>query len=122
MSAEPSFRLVWQRVGTAAVEFPLTGDVHQVGRDAEVSDLVVDEPLVSRRHARLERREGRWYVVDLASTNATRVNGGVVTEWPLNPGDELRFARARCLFLGPEGMPAEPEQRAEPQVDTAPEA
>lgn len=109
MSTEAPFRLVWQRVGAAAVEFALTAEAHQVGRDAEVSDIVVDEPLVSRRHARLEHREGRWYVIDLASTNATRVNGGVVAEWPLTPGDELRFARARCVFLGPEGqVEAEP--------------
>lgn len=119
MSVAGVFRLVWQPVGVPAVEFALTAEVHQVGRDVEVSDIVVDEPLVSRRHARLERREGRWYVVDLASTNATRVNGGVVSEWPLTPGDELRFARARCLFLGPET--AEPAPADPAPVTPAPE-
>jgi pSer/pThr/pTyr-binding forkhead associated (FHA) protein len=38
--------------------------------------------------------------VDLGSTNRTRVNGDVVMrERVLQHGDELRFARARCVFL-----------------------
>ncbi len=80
------------------MEFALQAESYVVGRDV-TCDIVVDEPLVSRLHARLERRSARWFVVDLGSTNLTRVNGGVVSEWPLSPGDELRFARARCEFL-----------------------
>jgi pSer/pThr/pTyr-binding forkhead associated (FHA) protein len=38
-------------------------------------------------------------VCDLGSTNLTRVNGEVVAERELRHGDELRFARARCVFL-----------------------
>jgi pSer/pThr/pTyr-binding forkhead associated (FHA) protein len=59
----------------------------------------VDEPLVSRRHARLERRGDGWVVIDLDSTNFTRVNGQRIRrEHPLDDGDELQFARARCIF------------------------
>ena len=38
-------------------------------------------------------------VLDLGSTNLTRVNGEVVRERELRHGDELRFARARCRYL-----------------------
>ncbi len=67
-------RLVWERPDGAAVEFPLEGDSLEVGRDDDVA-IRVDEPLVSRRHARLEKRGDGWVLVDLGSTNFTRVNG-----------------------------------------------
>ena len=59
----------------------------------------MDEPLVSRSHARLERRGGGYVLFDLGSTNYTRVNGEVVHERDLRHGDEVRFGRARCLFV-----------------------
>lgn len=88
--------LVWERPDGQRVEFPLEGESYVVGR-AEAA-IAIDEPLVSRTHARLERRDGGWAVVDLASTNLTRVNGEVVRERDLAHGDELKFARATCHF------------------------
>jgi pSer/pThr/pTyr-binding forkhead associated (FHA) protein len=82
------------------VEFPLDRAVSVIGRD-ETCDVVVDEPLVSRAHARIEKRGDRFFVLDIGSTNLTRVNGDVVVERELRHGDELGFARARCRFLQP---------------------
>jgi pSer/pThr/pTyr-binding forkhead associated (FHA) protein len=91
-------RLVWERADGARVEFPLDGDAHEVGRDEDVA-IRVDEPLVSRRHARVERRGAGWVVVDLGSTNFTRVNGQRVRrERELEHGDQLQFGRAVCRF------------------------
>lgn len=45
-----------------------------VGRDAG-NDVVVDDFLVSRHHLRIEAENGRYWAVDLASTNGTYVNG-----------------------------------------------
>ena len=91
-------RLVWLRPDSEPVEFPLDGDALEVGRDDDVA-IRVDEPLVSRRHARLERRGEAWVVLDLHSTNFTRVNGQrILREHELEDGDELHFARARCVF------------------------
>jgi pSer/pThr/pTyr-binding forkhead associated (FHA) protein len=90
---------VWRRADGTEVAFALTGDAHVVGRDPEAADLVVDEPLVSRAHARLLRRGEAWVLCDLDSTNRTRVNGEVLrAERDLQPGDELLFARAVCRF------------------------
>ncbi len=94
-------RLVWERPDGGREEFTLTREIMVVGRD-ESADIRVDEPLVSRAHARLERRAAGYVVVDLGSTNHTRVNGEVVSERELRHGDELRFARARCTFLASE--------------------
>ncbi len=99
----PSARLVWRRPDGKEVEFSLDGEAFEVGRDEEAA-IRVDEPLVSRRHARLERRGEAWVVVDLGSTNFTRVNGERLRrERELTHGDELRFGRAKCRFLtGPD--------------------
>ena len=90
--------LVWERPDGREVVFPLDGEALEVGRDEDVA-IRVDEPLVSRRHARLEKRGEAWVVVDLGSTNFTRVNGErVLHERELAHGDELGFGRARCRF------------------------
>jgi len=91
-------RLVWERADGTAVEFPLDREVMVVGRD-ETADIAIDEPLVSRNHARIEQRAGQHYVLDLGSTNLTRVNGQVVAERALADGDQLQFARAKCRYV-----------------------
>jgi pSer/pThr/pTyr-binding forkhead associated (FHA) protein len=99
--------LVWTREEGEPLEFPLDGAPVEVGRD-EAAAVRIDEPLVSRRHARIERRGESWFVVDLDSTNFTRVNGHRLRrEHELEDGDRLQFARARCLFrVVPPGEPA----------------
>ncbi len=61
--------------------------------------LVIDEPSVSRRHARIERDEsGAYWLMDLGSTNGTFVNGHrVVARALLDSGDRLQFGR-ECVF------------------------
>lgn len=107
MSGLPPARLVWERQDGTKQEFALGALPLTVGRD-EDADIRVDEALVSRAHARIEPRDGAYAVLDLGSTNSTRVNGEVVRERLLRHGDEVRFARARCRYL--EDV-ADPEQR-----------
>ena len=52
-------------------------------------DVVLDEPSVSRHHARLVFRDDTWIVQDLASTNGTIVNGRRVGRCELRPGDSV---------------------------------
>jgi len=92
-------RLVWDRPDGQQTEFSLDGEAFEVGRGKAVA-IRIDEPLVSRNHARIERRGDGWVVCDLDSTNFTRVNGQRVrSECVLADGDELSFGRARCRFL-----------------------
>ena len=93
----PPAQLVWVRSGGAEVPFGLRPQPMLVGRD-EDADIRIDEPLVSRAHARIEGRGDGYVVLDLGSTNLTRVNGVVVTECVLREGDEVRFGRAVCRF------------------------
>jgi pSer/pThr/pTyr-binding forkhead associated (FHA) protein len=63
-----------------------------IGRSEECS-VVVNDAKVSRMHAQLvQDDEGRISVVDLGSTNGTRVNGArIAGEMRLNSGDEVRI-------------------------------
>lgn len=59
-----------------------------IGRLPE-SAVVVTDPNASRRHAEIRRSGNDVVVVDLGSTNGTRVNGATVKERKLVDGDEI---------------------------------
>jgi hypothetical protein len=65
-----------------------------IGRSSSC-DIVVGGLSVSRRHARLIRRDSRWVLQDLASTNGTLINGTRVGRCELRPGDHLSLGAAR---------------------------
>jgi hypothetical protein len=75
----------------------LDGDRVVIGRSRD-SDVVLDDPNVSRRHAELRHVEGRWVVADLGSTNGVKVNGRKVRDAPLRPGDEITLGLVRLRF------------------------
>jgi pSer/pThr/pTyr-binding forkhead associated (FHA) protein len=94
----PAARLVWERADGTRSEFALGAQPLLVGRD-EQADIRIDEPLVSREHARIEWQGDSFVVIDLASTNFTRLNGEKVMRARLEHGDELRFGRAVSRVL-----------------------
>lgn len=59
-----------------------------IGR-TEGNDIVLNHPSVSRKHARVEQRNGNWWIVDLKSTNGVKVNGNLVSESQVNAGDKI---------------------------------
>ncbi|MCS6911822.1 MAG: FHA domain-containing protein [Myxococcales bacterium] len=62
-----------------------------VGRAMD-NDLILDDPSLSRKHAKLRRLGGgRLEVEDTRSANGTYVNGRKVDRAQLGPGDTLRF-------------------------------
>ena len=72
--------------------------VVNIGR-ADYNDLVIPDESVSTQHAKLQRREGVWVLVDLESTNGTFVDGDRVQgESPLAPGATVRFGDISLLF------------------------
>jgi hypothetical protein len=71
--------------------------VLSIGRLPECN-IVLADPNVSREHAEIRPRGTGFAVVDLGSTNGTRVNGVRITEHDLDDGDELAFGNTRMRF------------------------
>ena len=59
---------------------------------------------VSRKHAKITRvGEGRYYIMDLMSTNSTAVNGEVLEPFKprlLEDGDEITLGLMRLVYRG----------------------
>jgi ABC-type multidrug transport system ATPase subunit/pSer/pThr/pTyr-binding forkhead associated (FHA) protein len=83
---------------------PVGPDGLTLGRAAD-NDLALDGERVSRRHARIEFRNGGFAIRDLGSRHGTAVNGAAVGELPvaLSPGDLIELGGERLRFLIGEG-------------------
>ncbi|GAB4207320.1 MAG: hypothetical protein OHK0013_24850 [Sandaracinaceae bacterium] len=91
-------------------EFDLAGPEVLIGRSSECH-ITIEDPLISRKHARIDIRGGGAIVVDLGSRNGVRVNGRLVKgEQPLKDGDRLRLGTQELLFtvVGKQDRPPRP--------------
>ncbi len=80
-------------------EYPLDKQTVAIGSHPS-NDVVLDETTVSRRHATIMHKLGRFELADLGSTNGTFVNGGRVRKpIALKRGDEIKFGSARFVFV-----------------------
>lgn len=77
---------------------PLTRPEMRLGRSADC-EIVIDDPGVSRVHARLVKEGGGWAIEDLESRNGTFVNEAPVRRARLEPGDRARLGRDVVLEL-----------------------
>lgn len=68
-----------------------------IGRDPQ-NDVVLDDRRVSRKHAEIRLRLGRYTLYDLQSTNGTYVNGRRVAEKVLDDGDRISIGGLELLF------------------------
>jgi hypothetical protein len=76
---------------------PLTRTSYTLGRRLDC-DVVLSDPTVSRRHAQLRWRFGRYVLHDLGSSSGTRVNGHPVTEAVLEPGDVVTLGAVNIIY------------------------
>src|SRR5438552_18373884 len=78
--------------------FQIRTPVVNIGR-ADYNDIVLPDGSVSSAHAKLQRREGIWVLVDLESTNGTFVDGERVQgDMAIAPGATVRFGDAQLAF------------------------
>jgi pSer/pThr/pTyr-binding forkhead associated (FHA) protein len=88
----------------AGQEFVVRKAVTTVGRALD-NDIVLESGDVSRHHARFEFTDDALRLVDLNSTNGTRVNGkGVRSNSAVRTGDEVTFGTlsAQVVSFGPD--------------------
>src|SRR5881394_119735 len=78
--------------------FSVKTPIVNIGR-ADYNDVVLPDESVSTSHAKLQRREGVWILVDLDSTNGTFIDGDQIKgEAPLVPGATIRFGDVTLVF------------------------
>ncbi|MEE2779983.1 MAG: FHA domain-containing protein, partial [Myxococcota bacterium] len=84
--------------GTSGLEHVFERRLIYVGAESD-NDLVIDDPTVSRVHARLEF-EGRGFLLrDLSSKNGTRINGVPIQEAYLESGVTVSFGTSEWRFV-----------------------
>lgn len=96
-----SARLVISGIDVAQKEYSLSTQPVVIGRE-NANDLVLKDPEMSRRHARITYQGGRYYIEDLGSTNGTFLNDQPVkSQTPLNHGDVIRLGESiRLTYYG----------------------
>jgi hypothetical protein len=105
---------------TVVLDKPVIG----LGRRFD-NDIVVDDARVSRAHAQLRLRFGRYVVYDLGSTGGTYVNGMKVDECVLRAGDVISLGGIPLIYgeepdEAPEGGAAARHSRTPPHLQTRP--
>ena len=73
------------------------------------NDLILEDKQVSRHHARLRHRYGRYILEDLGSTGGTSVNGYPVQEIVLRPGDLISLSGVELIYAE-DGSAGRPEK------------
>ena len=88
---QPSFRLVIRSGPSVGKIYSLDKNEMFLGRDLS-NDIVINDPEISRRHARLYSQGTTYVIEDLGSTNGTFVNGQrLMGPNVLRPGDMMAF-------------------------------
>jgi hypothetical protein len=77
--------------------FTLAEHVITIGRRPE-SNIVLADPNVSRNHAEIRPQGDGFVLIDLGSTNGSKVNGVRVDQRMLTDGDDLTFGSTRMRF------------------------
>lgn len=82
-----------------------------VGRQADIVDIVMENPSISRQHAALQfkKSDGSLYIYDLGSAQGTFVNKIQIPSQVyqnLNVGDTIKFGASNRMFvlMGPENL------------------
>lgn len=78
--------------------YPVNKDEFFIGRSNKTCDLIVKDPNVSRRHARIVRHQGAFWMMDLGSTNGIEYQGGKIDRKLIAEGDVFKICDHEIVF------------------------
>ncbi len=90
-------RLILSTPGEPEQEFMLGGQVITLGR-APTNEIVIKDAKASREHAKILLEKGSWTLLDLNSSNGTRLNGQLVERAMLEPGSVISIGNSNLRY------------------------
>ncbi len=84
--------------GRVGETFHLEGERTTIGRSPDCG-IFLDDVTVSRRHAVVSARDGRFFIEDQGSLNGTFLNRRRIESGELTDDDELQIGKYRLTFL-----------------------
>ena len=88
------------QAATVAHSYPLDPSDPQITIGREGSDIVLENPQVSRNHATIDRAGSQHVLRDAGSTNGTFVNGQRISQHTLAPGDVIQIGAFKLVYDG----------------------
>ncbi len=82
-------------------DITITATPFLIGKSLKETDYRMKQSVISRIHARITVREGRYYIEDMASTNGTFHNGKRITKgrfFEMKAGDVIQLADMEFIF------------------------
>ena len=76
---------------------PLDGQTFSIGRE-KINEICIPHDTISRFHAKLEKLAEGWTLIDLRSSNGTRVNGRKIDRQTLTHLDEVQLGEVTLIF------------------------
>jgi len=91
-------RLVCTTAGGESKIYPLNQKKLVIGRSVE-ADLSLLDPLISRKHCVIEKRDDMFIARNVSTTNPLLLNEKAVAEKRLYTGDQLRIGSATLAYI-----------------------
>lgn len=97
MNVQADAKLFVEQKGKAPVSYDVGLDEMIVGRSAN-ADIHLADAFVSRRHAKIYRKDGRYFIEDLGSHIGTTHDGKKISTYEMRDGDEFHIGSVKLVF------------------------